>query len=541
MEDEHPWLEVTRPDGQRDYVRLNLALTTVGRSEQNVLELLDPKLSRFHCEIERRGRDFFLRDCNSRNGTRVDDEPVQVPRRLRPGDCIQLGHSQLLFLRERPPQVARDAARPLAPLSADEETLTRVASRGPTRSFDPRATARLAALTPEDGGVWAQLARVAQRVLGAARRAEVIEETLSAARSMLQARGAYLGEIDAEGQLTCVGRQGLDDPELRYVEQLAARGLAAPEPVLDDRRGVALAVSEPGRAPHGVLAIHDLPRALGRDDEALSALVSLGELAARTLSGSLRVEEVRREERAREVGRIAQDLQQLLRPERLPVVPGLELGAAARGVGRGFWDALTLPERAGRRELLLALGAVPRSPPLLGLRRRGERGVLALMAQAELKGALRATVESCAALSEVLTRLAGAGAGTPLAPEVGLSLLRYDPSEGVLRAAGVGHPPLLLRRGGEVEALPQVAEPLGLRCPPCAERIVRWGAGDVLLAVSHLPRSLEPDVLPAMFDAYATGAPSASELAAQIADDLEQHAEEPGWDPPAVLVVRRDG
>ena len=115
MEDEHPWLEVTLPDGERDYLRLNLALTTVGRSEQNVLELLDPKLSRFHCEIERRGDVFFVRDCNSRNGTRVNDDPVHVPRRLEAGDRIKLGHSQLLFLRARPPQVSRDAAGPLRP------------------------------------------------------------------------------------------------------------------------------------------------------------------------------------------------------------------------------------------------------------------------------------------------------------------------------------------------------------------------------------------------------------------------------------------
>ncbi|MCA8925844.1 MAG: FHA domain-containing protein, partial [Planctomycetes bacterium] len=390
MEDEHPWLEVTLPDGERDYLRLNLALTTVGRSEQNVLELLDPKLSRFHCEIERRGDVFFVRDCNSRNGTRVNDDPVHVPRRLEAGDRIKLGHSQLLFLRARPPQVSRDAAGPLRPLRDEEETEPRPRLRGPTRAFDPRPTARLAALTPDDGGAWAQLARVAQRVLRAGRRAEVIEETLSAARSMVQARGAYLAEREGRSTLTCVGRQGLDDVGLRFAEDLASQALAREEPVLDDRRGVALPLGE-GSQPRGALVVYDLPRPLTLDSEVLEALISLTELTARTLSGSLRVEEVRRSERAREAGRIALDLQTLMRPERLPSEAGLELGIAARGVGPGFWDAHALPERAGRRELLLALGVVPRGEPRLGLRRRGERGLLAVVAQAELKGALRAS------------------------------------------------------------------------------------------------------------------------------------------------------
>lgn len=40
------WLVVHQPDGARHHHRLTLALTTLGRSEQNVIEVLDPKLSR---------------------------------------------------------------------------------------------------------------------------------------------------------------------------------------------------------------------------------------------------------------------------------------------------------------------------------------------------------------------------------------------------------------------------------------------------------------------------------------------------------------
>ena len=60
------WLAIQRHDGTHDQVRLTLALTTIGRSEQSVLELLDPKLSRFHCEIERYADGYYERTMTER-------------------------------------------------------------------------------------------------------------------------------------------------------------------------------------------------------------------------------------------------------------------------------------------------------------------------------------------------------------------------------------------------------------------------------------------------------------------------------------------
>ena len=42
--------------------------TTIGRAEENSIQLPDAGISRHHCEIVRRGRSYEIRDKESRNG-----------------------------------------------------------------------------------------------------------------------------------------------------------------------------------------------------------------------------------------------------------------------------------------------------------------------------------------------------------------------------------------------------------------------------------------------------------------------------------------
>ncbi len=69
---------------------------TLGRSPDNDLQINDPKVSRYHCVIERKDARYVLKDLNSSNGTflnakRISEEP------LRDGDEIQIGATVLLF------------------------------------------------------------------------------------------------------------------------------------------------------------------------------------------------------------------------------------------------------------------------------------------------------------------------------------------------------------------------------------------------------------------------------------------------------------
>ena len=69
---------------------------TIGREEGNTIQLNDERVSRYHLKIQRDHEDLVLTDLQSTNGSRVNNEEVQL-RILRKGDLISIGRSVLLF------------------------------------------------------------------------------------------------------------------------------------------------------------------------------------------------------------------------------------------------------------------------------------------------------------------------------------------------------------------------------------------------------------------------------------------------------------
>lgn len=75
----------------------NLSLPVfIGREEGNTIQLNDERVSRCHLKIQEDDGQYVLTDLESTNGTRVNEEDVQL-RILRFGDVIRLGRSVLLF------------------------------------------------------------------------------------------------------------------------------------------------------------------------------------------------------------------------------------------------------------------------------------------------------------------------------------------------------------------------------------------------------------------------------------------------------------
>ena len=69
---------------------------TIGREEGNTIQLNDERISRYHVKIQEDHSRLVITDLESTNGTKVNNEDVQL-RILRFGDMIQLGRSVLLF------------------------------------------------------------------------------------------------------------------------------------------------------------------------------------------------------------------------------------------------------------------------------------------------------------------------------------------------------------------------------------------------------------------------------------------------------------
>lgn len=76
-------------------IPISAARTVFGRDDGDV-RLDDPSVSSRHFQLDVVGNEFFVRDLNSRNGTRLNGHDVRYSE-LLPGDELQVGESILIF------------------------------------------------------------------------------------------------------------------------------------------------------------------------------------------------------------------------------------------------------------------------------------------------------------------------------------------------------------------------------------------------------------------------------------------------------------
>lgn len=69
---------------------------SIGREDDNAVQLNDERVSRFHAKIQEDGGRIILTDLDSTNGTRVNGHPVQL-RVLQPGDLVAIGRCLLVY------------------------------------------------------------------------------------------------------------------------------------------------------------------------------------------------------------------------------------------------------------------------------------------------------------------------------------------------------------------------------------------------------------------------------------------------------------
>lgn len=71
----------------------------IGRSKESDIRIVDFAISRTHARIDIQGKDFTIRDSNSRNGTKVNQLSISAhPLTLKDGDTITLGRYEFTFL-----------------------------------------------------------------------------------------------------------------------------------------------------------------------------------------------------------------------------------------------------------------------------------------------------------------------------------------------------------------------------------------------------------------------------------------------------------
>lgn len=85
------------PDAGKKYP-ITKERTTIGRAAVNDVVIPDQSVSRRHAEIVVSGKEFVLRDLESRNGTFLNGRRISS-RSLRDGDEIRVGMTSLFFRR----------------------------------------------------------------------------------------------------------------------------------------------------------------------------------------------------------------------------------------------------------------------------------------------------------------------------------------------------------------------------------------------------------------------------------------------------------
>src|SRR5262245_25164322 len=99
----------------------------IGRSPDVDLPVRDILLSRRHCMLEKIGDTWVLADLKSKNGTRVNGEPI-TRQSLKDNDVVRLVRTRIAFCEgafvPAPPDVKRVKQRPADPLEAMQSTMS---------------------------------------------------------------------------------------------------------------------------------------------------------------------------------------------------------------------------------------------------------------------------------------------------------------------------------------------------------------------------------------------------------------------------------
>ena len=124
------FLVVGGPDKDRVIVVQN-GVNLMGRKEEALYKLNDPRASRFHCEIELKGEFVIIRDKGGSGGTIVNGTKI-TEHMLKNGDLVQVGESLMRF-----------QSQAQAPMTGT----TTIRDLAQPAEYDPQATEQLAEMS----------------------------------------------------------------------------------------------------------------------------------------------------------------------------------------------------------------------------------------------------------------------------------------------------------------------------------------------------------------------------------------------------------
>lgn len=450
------YLLVRRPGANPERVDLTPSEACgLGRSPENRVVLTDSSVSRQHARFFFKDDAWWVEDLGSKNGTKVNGNLIDGPKKVKPGDGIQVGSFQLVFSSEAATGSARVAdiaapanltALPLESLGAGTDTRVFTGSMSPERvgsfmkAMDRIGQAMIAHQPLED--LYHFVVTLASDVLRAERTALLLrgKDGELAPRAVVNG-GRSGGDIIVSrsiARLTVDQRQailiGNAMADTRFKEQKS---------VIQQRITSAMCVPLWHNTDVLGLLYVDNTAALAPFEESdLRILTFLAHLAALKIQETTAYEEIQKQQRLEEELKRAATLQQSLLPTGARTLG--RMGIAGRNVpsfdvGGDYFDFVTAPD--GR--MVVGLGDV------------SGKGMSAAFLMTDLRATMRAQVQTMPPIEELVSRLnRSIYENVQGARFITLMTTLVNGETGEVVYVNGGHnPPYLLREDGTLETL----------------------------------------------------------------------------------------
>src|SRR5262245_4202359 len=363
-------LSIQSADGTRERFPLVKERVTIGRSRESDIFLPDQWLSRQHAEVRRRPDGFYVADLKSKNGTLLNGQPVQVAKRLRPGDVIMLGEHTLTFteggaveleeevepegtrvfsvrelsdINTKPPIDPAELARQIRVLGVLSKATRELVEHRPLGElFETILNLLFEAVTAERGAIMLLDGNPPKLQIKASRSRQgepLTHVSRAISRKVMENRVALIPSL-------------LDDAQFKTSDSILASGIRS-------AMCAPLWYTAPGDgqdAVIGLVYLDSLQRSHSFSEEDLQILTALSNVAAAKIENVRLMEESLEKRRLDQDIKIAADIQRSLLPRAAPQVPGygvVGLNEPSRTVGGDYYD---YAYEDG--QLLLALGDV---------------------------------------------------------------------------------------------------------------------------------------------------------------------------------------
>jgi serine phosphatase RsbU (regulator of sigma subunit) len=356
-----PELHVKPLHGEPYRFALEKEVITIGRSKRNDLVLPDQWLSRHHAEIRRENGRHYIADLESRNGTYVNGTRLSERVPLQNGDVVTLGDQQIRFIHDTSGSVVLTdrpdleighthvvpAAQLLAVARAQEDTWDNLAEREGAKP--DRSSADDSARILKQNQILSALSQASMALISNRPVTELLEFILELAFKVIRAeRGVLMlttpsGKLEVEAVRTGQDTSAAAAEDIEFSRSIADRVVrekvsiltknALTDPrFLDQQSIISLGIRSAMCVPlwheenvTGLIYVDSLKKENSFNQDDLTLLTSLANVAAVKLENARLLEEMIEKKRMERELELAGEIQQGQLPSHAPRRAGWDM------------------------------------------------------------------------------------------------------------------------------------------------------------------------------------------------------------------------